>query len=144
MPNLGRFWRRVLMFVKLEDKSRLWSLQLPDRIDADVTPDGFPFRCSGVARVWLLLQPSPAQWRFLPHQYPFYCSFWDKLLSRRSSSLTTLFLSLFGISASATLLVWVLRGLRVLTGMPGGVIWLLLILSISMLVMALMPKQSRY
>ncbi|HIK09861.1 MAG TPA: hypothetical protein IGS52_06285 [Oscillatoriaceae cyanobacterium M33_DOE_052] len=65
-------------------------------------------------------------------------------MSRRSSSLTTLFLSLFGISASATLLVWVLRGLRVLTGMAGGVIWLLLILSISMLVMALMQKQSRY
>ncbi len=70
------------------------------------------------------------------------CSFWDKLLSRRSSSLTTVFFSLFGICASATLLVWVLRGLRVLTGMAGGVIWLLLILSLTMLVMALLPKHN--
>jgi hypothetical protein len=37
---------------------------------------------------------------------------------------------LFLLSLAATIIIWVLRGLGLLTFLPGGVIWLLILLSI--------------
>ena len=43
---------------------------------------------------------------------------------------TPLFARIFGIILAITLIIWLLRGLGVLTFIPGGIIWLLLFLSI--------------
>ncbi|MDF0552738.1 hypothetical protein [Kamptonema sp. UHCC 0994] len=43
---------------------------------------------------------------------------------------TPSFARIFGIILSITLIIWLLRGFGILTFIPGGVLWLLLLLSI--------------
>ncbi|MBD2465644.1 hypothetical protein H6G89_32135 [Oscillatoria sp. FACHB-1407] len=48
-------------------------------------------------------------------------------IRRPTKPATTIFLLLLGV----TVTVWILRGLGLLTFIPGGIIWLLLLLTIS-------------
>lgn len=40
-------------------------------------------------------------------------------------------LRIFGVTLGITILIWLLRGLRILTFIPSGLIWLLLLLAIA-------------
>ncbi|HIK26970.1 MAG: hypothetical protein N3E45_07810 [Oscillatoriaceae bacterium SKW80] len=51
-------------------------------------------------------------------------------MSRSSNSETLILSYLFGITLGLTIVVWMLRGFGVLTFLPGGVIWVLIFLSI--------------
>lgn len=51
-------------------------------------------------------------------------------MSRSSNSETLIISYLFGITLGLTIVVWMLRGFGVLTFLPGGVIWVLIFLSI--------------
>lgn len=64
-------------------------------------------------------------------------------MSRSPNPGVLIFSSLFIIALAATSLVWVLRGLRVIN-ISGGVIWVLLLLSISLGVISIAQRQRRY
>lgn len=55
-----------------------------------------------------------------------------------------IFFSLFGVSFLMTLVVWILRGLQVFPGMTSGVIWVLLLLTISLAILSLFSQTKRY
>lgn len=48
---------------------------------------------------------------------------------------------IFGTVFSITALVWLLRGFEILTFIPGGVIWLLLLLTITIGVLISLPQR---
>lgn len=48
---------------------------------------------------------------------------------------------IFGTVFSATALIWLLRGFEILTFIPGGVIWLLLLLTIIIGVLISLPQR---
>lgn len=50
----------------------------------------------------------------------------------QSSKLNRRFTQAFGMFFGAAIAVWILRGLGILTALPGGVIWLLFALAILM------------
>jgi hypothetical protein len=50
----------------------------------------------------------------------------------------------FGMVVGLTVLVWLLRGLRVLTFIPGGVIWILILLSVSLAVVGGLQSSKRW
>ncbi len=60
----------------------------------------------------------------------------------QSSKLNRIFTQAFGMFLGIAIAVWVLRGfgIPILTAIPGGVIWLLLLLAISMGIMAFVQK----
>lgn len=64
-------------------------------------------------------------------------------MSRGRNLGVQIFSFLFIIALAATSVVWVLRGLRVLN-ISGGVIWVLLLLSISLGVISIAQRQRRY
>lgn len=65
-------------------------------------------------------------------------------MSQFSHSETVVFFSLFGLSLAITIGVWFLRGLQVLPSMTSGLIWVLLLLSISLGAIGLFSYTKRY
>ncbi|MEB3336595.1 MAG: hypothetical protein VKJ46_03965 [Leptolyngbyaceae bacterium] len=57
-------------------------------------------------------------------------------MRRLTDSLSTVFLIVVGL----TLAVWLLRGFGILTFIPGGLIWLLILLSISTGIMSALQR----
>ncbi|WP_017319073.1 hypothetical protein [Mastigocladopsis repens] len=58
----------------------------------------------------------------------------------RSSKLNRIFNQAFGVFLGIAIAVWVLRGFGILTFIPGGVIWLLLLGAIVMAILNYVQK----
>lgn len=67
-------------------------------------------------------------------------------MSRGSTGKTTAFTYLFGMVLGITILVWILRGVKILSFIPGGVIWVLFLLSVGIGIInwQLQRRQGRY
>ena len=59
----------------------------------------------------------------------------------QSAKIKNLTLRIFGILIGSTFLVWLLRGFGILTFIPGGLIWLLLLLAIATLVINILQRR---
>jgi hypothetical protein len=65
-------------------------------------------------------------------------------MSQFPKSGTLIFFYLFCLSLAGGLSLWILRGLQIIPAMTSGVIWVLLLLSISLLVMSVFSQTKRY
>ena len=59
----------------------------------------------------------------------------------QSAKIKNLTLRIFGILIGSTFLVWLLRGFGILTFIPGGLIWLLLLLAIAALIINILQRR---
>lgn len=59
----------------------------------------------------------------------------------QSAKLKKLTLRIFGILIGSTFLVWLLRGFGILTFIPGGLIWVLLLLAIATLIFSFLQRR---
>ena len=59
----------------------------------------------------------------------------------QSAKIKNLTLRIFGILIGSTFLVWLLRGFGILTFIPGGLIWLLLISAIASGILSLLLRR---
>lgn len=59
----------------------------------------------------------------------------------QSAKIKKLTLRIFGILIGSTFLVWLLRGFGILTFIPGGLIWVLLLLAIATLIFSFLQRR---
>ncbi|MEQ8971259.1 MAG: hypothetical protein RIE73_12805 [Coleofasciculus sp. C1-SOL-03] len=57
---------------------------------------------------------------------------------------TLIYAYMFSISVAVTIVVYIFRGLAILSFMPGGILWLLILLSIATGVIYGVQKTKRY
>jgi len=57
---------------------------------------------------------------------------------------TLIYAYMFSISVAVTIVVYIFRGLGILSFMPGGILWLLILLSIATGVIYCVQKTKRY